>query len=99
MRFFLVLGCGLMAAAIAIPAAAAPSDADASSRLFMQDQQARPAPQREAPAPQRELRPPGEADRGRMNPDERRQLRRDIQDAGKDIYPRDRQPPARQQRR
>ncbi len=34
-----------------------------------------------------------ETDRGRMSADERRQLRRDIQDAGKDIYR-----PARQRR-
>jgi hypothetical protein len=61
----------------------------------------RPVPQREAqrPVPQRETRAPGEADRGRMNPDERRQLRRDIQDAGRDIYHRDRPAPRREQRR
>jgi hypothetical protein len=34
-----------------------------------------------------------------MSPDERRQLRRDIQDAGKDIYHRDRAPPRGEQRR
>jgi hypothetical protein len=78
---------------------------------LVQDQRPRPEPQRSAdrPAPQRgadrfapsrEARAPGEADRGRMSEDERRQLRRDIQDAGKDIYQRDRPaPPRREQRR
>ena len=61
----------------------------------------RRGPQRESDrsAPQRESRAPGDADRGRMSPDERRQLRRDIQDVGRDIYSRDRQAPSRQQRR
>ena len=61
----------------------------------------RPGPQREAarPGPQRETRAPDEADRGRMSPDERRQLRRDIQDAGRDLYHRDRPAPRRDLRR
>lgn len=46
--------------------------------------------QREAP-PQfqrRDQRPPGDSPRGqRLSPEERRQLRRDIHDAGRDIYP------------
>jgi len=119
MKFFLVLGWGLIAAAAAIPAAAAPFGSGANFRPFMQSQPSwrgpqreadrrgpqreadRRAPQREAdrPAPQRETRAPGAADRGRMSPDERRQLRRDIQDAGRDIYHRDRQAPRREQRR
>jgi len=137
MRFFLVLGWSLMAAAAAIPAAAAPFGSGANFRPFMQSQPSwrgsqrevdrrtpqrevdrrtpqrevdrrtpqrevdRRTPQREAerPVPQRETRVPGEADRGRMSPDERRQLRRDIQDAGKDIYYRDRPAPRREQRR
>jgi len=56
-----------------------------------------PEPQRSAdrPAPQREADPvrasakcarPAKAVAARMSEDERRQLRRDIQDAGKDIY-------------
>jgi hypothetical protein len=66
-----------------------------------QRQAARPGPQREADrfGPQRETRAPGEADRGRMSPDERRQLRRDIQDAGRDLYQRDRPAPRRDLRR
>ena len=111
MKLFLVLGWGLMAAVAAIPAAAAPFGSGANFRPFMQNQRSWPGPQREAdrPGPQREaaqarlpqrdMRAPGEADRGRMSPDERRQLRRDIQDAGRDIYHRDRQAPRREQRR
>jgi hypothetical protein len=110
MKFLLVLGWGLMAAVAAMPAAAAPFSHGANFRPFVQNQPSwrgsqreadRRAPQREAerPAPQRETRAPGEADRGRMNPDERRQLRRDIQDAGRDIYHRDRPAPRREQRR
>lgn len=53
-----------------------------------QGQGTAPPPQRgmEQPMPRREMPGAPEADRGRMNPDERRQLRRDIQDAGRDIY-------------
>jgi hypothetical protein len=99
MKLFLVLGWGLMVAVAAIPAAAAPFDSGADFRPFMQNQ---PPwfgpPQRDAgrppPPPQRDMRPPGEAERGRMSPDERRQLRRDIQNAGRDIY---RQAPRRDQ--
>ena len=36
---------------------------------------------------QRDMRGMGDAERGRMSPEERRQLRRDIQDAGREIYP------------
>ncbi len=89
MKFLLVLGWGLMATVAAMPAPAAPFDSGADFRSFMQNQPSRPEPQREAerPAPQRDTRAPGEeADRARMSPEERRQLRRDIQDAGRDIY-------------
>ena len=90
MEFLLVLGWGLMAAVAAMPATAAPFDSGSDFRPFMQNQPSRPDPRREAerPAPQRDTRAPapGEADRARMSPEERRQLRRDIQDAGRDIY-------------
>ena len=68
---------------------------------MVQSQRPGPGREREAEksAPQRDPRAPSEADRSRMSPDERRQLRRDIQDAGKDIYPRERQAPGQQQRR
>jgi hypothetical protein len=106
MKRFLVLGLGLMAAVAAISAAAGPFDSGVNFRPLMQNQPSppgpqrgadRPGPQREAdrPAPQRDTRAPGEADRGRMSADERRQLRRDIQDAGKDIYHGERQAPRR----
>jgi hypothetical protein len=101
MKLFLVLGWGLMMAGAAIPAAAAPFDSGADFRPFMQNQPPWFGPQRDAgrppPPPQRDTRPPGETERGRMSPDERRQLRRDIQDAGRDIYHRDQQAPRRDQ--
>jgi hypothetical protein len=110
MKFPLIACLGLIAAAIANPVAANPFERGMGFRLLVQDQRPQPAPQREADrsapsreadrfAPARDVRAPGDADRGRMNPDDRRQLRRDIQDAGKDIYPRDRHPPGRQQRK
>jgi len=107
MKLSLVLGLGLLVAAAAIPAAAAPFGYGGNFRPYMQNQRSWPGPQREADRrtpqrempPQRDMRVPGEADRGRMSPDERRQLRRDIQDAGRDIYHRDRPAPRREQRR
>jgi hypothetical protein len=101
MKVFLVLGWGLMAAGAAIPVAAAAFDSGANFRPFTQNQPVPPGLQREAdrPVPQRMTRAPGEAERGRMSPDERRQLRRDIQDAGRDIYHRERQAPRRAGRR
>jgi len=102
MRLFLVFGWGLMMAAAAISASAAPFESGSDFRPPIQNQPPRPGPQREAdkPAPpQRETRAPGDANSGRMSPDERRQLRRDIQDAGRDIYHRDRQGPRHEQRR
>ena len=91
----------LIAAASANPAAADPLERGVEFRPLVQDQRSRPEPQRatDRAEPQRAMRAPGETDRGRMSPDERRQLRRDIQDAGKDIYHRDRPAPRREQRR
>jgi len=60
-------------------------------------------PMRQAPPPQREQMPPRDfrndrdaqdPRRGQLSPEERRQLRRDIGDHGRDVY-RDRQPPQR----
>jgi hypothetical protein len=102
MKSSLGVCCGLIALAAANAAAAGPFDRELRFQPFVQAQQgARPEPQREAarPEPQRDTRGSGDADRGRMNSDERRQLRRDIQDAGKDIYQRERQPAGRPQRR
>lgn len=96
-----VLCLGLIAAASANPAAADPFERGMGFGPMVQDKRQRPEPKRaaERPAPQRETPAPGETDRGRMSPDERRQLRRDIEDAGKDIYRRDRPAPRREQRR
>jgi hypothetical protein len=101
MKFAPIFCLCLIAAAIATPAAADPFERGTGFRPFVQDQRPRPEPQRDAdrPPPPRDTRAPGEAERGRMSPDERRQLRRDIQDAGKDIYHRDRPAPRRDQRR
>jgi hypothetical protein len=52
-------------------------------------------PQREQTPPQRDFQGgPQDPRRGQMSPDERRQLRRDIGDHGRDVY-RDRRPPQR----
>ena len=99
MKSFLAICCGLIAAIAASVAVAGPFEREMRFRPFIQAQRPGSEPQRDAarPMPQRDMRGYGEADRGRMNPDERRQLRRDIQDAGKDIYQRDRQAPRRDQ--
>jgi len=90
MKFLTLVSCGLVAAGIANPAGANPFGQEMGFRPMVQDQRTRPRPdpQRgaEQPMPQRDMRGAAENDRGRMSPDERRQLRRDIQDAGKDIY-------------
>ncbi len=112
MKLSLILGLSLLVAAAAMPAAAAPFGYGGYFRPYVQNQQPsrfdqrreadRPAPRREMPQremPRREMRPAPDTNRGRMSPDERRQLRRDIQDAGRDIYQRDRQAPRREQRR
>lgn len=60
------------------------------------DRPQQPLPMRPPPPPQREV-PGREAQdprRATMTPDERRQLRRDITDHGRDVY-RDRPPPQR----
>jgi len=92
MRILAAICAGLIAAAAASPAAADPFNG--GFRLFVQGQgqgQRRgetPPPQRGAdrPVPQHDTRGAPGPDHGRMSPDERRQLRRDIQDAGRDIY-------------
>lgn len=101
MNFLTVVCLGLVAAAVANPAAAGPFEQRFGFRPFVQDQRPRPEPQRAADrsAPQREARAPGEMDRGRMSPDERRQLRRDIHDVGKDLYRRDQPAPRGEPRR
>ena len=80
--------CALAVAGLSGPAAAAPFGRDSDFRQGMQARRVAPGPQRETERrmPQRELRGADEGERGRMSPEERRQLRRDIQDAGRDIY-------------
>lgn len=91
MKFLNVVFCGLIACGLALPAAAfaqgtgfrPPVDIQRSQ----QGQQGAPA----QPAPRRDMRDGGgmgmgQGERGHMSPDERRKLRQDIQDAGKDIY-------------
>ena len=102
MKLVVAVCMSLFALVGANAAVAGSFDRELGLRFFAQFQQSpRPEPQRDAarPEPQRDLRGPGESDRGRMSPDERRQLRRDIQDAGKDIYHRDRPPPNRREHR
>ena len=84
MKWFRVLGWGLMLVAVASPAAG-PFDSGGYPGSSVQVPASQPYPRREAdrPAPQRGSE---ETDRGHMSADERRQLRRDIQDAGRDIY-------------
>jgi len=100
-KFLTIVCLGLVTAASANPAAADPLERGTGFRPNGKDERPRPEPKRAAdrPAPQRETPAAGEAGRGRMSPDERRQLRRDIQDAGTDIYHRDQPAPGREQRR
>lgn len=87
MKFSTILCCALIAAGGAGPALAAPFGQGPGMAPGAQDP--RPGPERGAdrPGPRRdELRRDENADRGRMDSEERRQLRRDIQDAGRDIY-------------
>lgn len=95
MKFLAVVSCSLMLAA---SAAAAADRFDPGSRPFVlaqaqgrgqaqgQEQPPQRAAERPVPMPQREMPGMGEGNRARMSPDERRQLRRDIRDAGRDIY-------------
>lgn len=97
MKYLTIIFCGLLAAGVAVPAGAGPFGQEMGFRFSIQGQGPRPEPQRAAqqtvpqrdpvqPAPQRDMRGTEANDRGRMSSDERRQLRRDIQDAGRDIY-------------
>jgi len=102
MKSFFVVCCSLISLVAANFAAAGSFGQEMRFPLLAQAQSPRPEPQRDAArpaAPQRDTRGSSEAERSRMSSDERRQLRRDIQDAGKDIYPRERQAPGQQQRR
>jgi hypothetical protein len=68
--------------------AAAPAWAQRSDRELLRQQiQERPQPPRQAVSPREDLRG-GDDGRTRLTPEERRQLRRDIGDAGRDLYQR-----------
>lgn len=101
MKFLIAICCSLIAVVASNAVAAGPREQDTRFRPLIQVPGPRPeSPQRGAsPAPPRDVRGSGEADRNRMSPDERQQLRRDIQGAGKDIYHRDRQIPGGPQRK
>jgi hypothetical protein len=88
MKFSTIVCCALIAAGSAGSAFAARYGEGRGFSPLVQDQRPAPGRERESEksAPRREMRGSGDAERGRMNPEERRQLRRDIQDAGKDIY-------------
>ncbi len=84
MKLFRFLGWGMMLVAVASPAVG-PVDSSGNPASSVQVPATQPGPRREADRPAQQ-RGEGATDRGRMSADERRQLRRDIQDAGKDIY-------------
>ena len=88
MKFLTLVSCGLVAAGIVTPAGTGAFAQGMGFRPFVQQQRPRPEPQRgaEQPMPQRDPRGTDASERGRMSPEERRQLRQDIQDAGRDIY-------------
>lgn len=83
-------GAGLLLLLLAatLPAHALPGG---NSSGWPQMQQRPHPPQRERqfqPPPRRQdADPPGPQNPQRLSPDERRQLRRDLRDAGRDVYP------------
>ena len=93
MKILNIVTCALLAIGVALPAGAFAQDA--GFRPFMQGRDARqerpPGPNR--PMPQRGMRARDDDERGRMSPEERRQLRQDIQNMGRDIYRPNRPPP------
>lgn len=100
MRLLAAFACGLIAASAAVPAAADTfsrgfgpyiqgqglGQGQGQGQGQSQGQGLTPRRGSDRAMPQRDSRGADESDRGRMSPEERRQLRQDIQDAGKDIY-------------
>ena len=89
MRSLSFISFGLILAAAASAAAAAEPYFQGMRPNYQgqpPSQASAPPPGAERPLPQRDLRLGGDAGRARMTVDERRQLRRDVQDAGRDIY-------------
>jgi hypothetical protein len=102
MKFLAVLFCGLIAAGVAPPARADAFGPETGYWPFILVQaqgqaQGQGQGQRrgaDRPMPQRGARAAERDERGRMSPEERHQLRRDIRDAGRDIYRPGRSAPA-----
>ena len=87
----------LLALALALAAPLVQAN-QGNGRFHQREANRQNAPQRQPQAPnfqrdepqrfpRREERNAGEQQRQRLSPEERRQLRRDIHDAGRDIYP------------
>ena len=88
-RALLVALASVVAGAVlAAPAVAAQFGQETGAGAPAQEQRPGPGPQggMQQGMPQRGMRGGDESERERMSPEQRRQLRRDIQDAGKDIY-------------
>jgi hypothetical protein len=85
MKFLVYLGWSLMVAAVSMPAAAAPGDSNGNAGFSVQVPSPQPLAPRETDRPARQLGS-GEVERSSMSVDERRQLRRDIENAGREIY-------------
>ena len=103
MKFFTGVVCALIAAAGAKPAWADAYGREAGFRLLVQQVQGQGQGQArrrgaEQPMPRRDANAERENDRGRMSQEERRQLRRDIRDAGRDIYRPAREAPTQRRR-
>ena len=88
----------IMVGIAALLAGASPSHAQpqgpGGGRRMDQPMRPMPPPQRDQMPPARDFRDAQDPRRGQMSPEERRQLRRDIGDHGRDVY-RDRKPPPR----
>jgi hypothetical protein len=104
MKFLAALFCGLIAAGVAQPARADAFGPEMGYWSFILVQAQGQAPDQaqgqgqrrgaDRPMPQRGARAAERDERGRMSPEERHQLRRDIRDAGRDIYRPGRSAPA-----
>ena len=101
MRILTIVSCSVLAAAVLLPAGNVAHAQNAWFRSFVQERRSQPERQQEAAQPmpqQRPMRAADEDERGRMSPEERRQLRQDIQNAGRDIYRPTRQYPMERRR-
>lgn len=88
-----VLLVGLIAVLLAVPALAGPGDGGGRGHRFADRGAMQPGPGMDRPMRRQDFRRDQANEMpmfGRMSPEERRQLRRDIRNAGDDIY---RRPP------